>query len=51
MKRATGLAFVALCALPSVAQATYSIVAADLASQQVGGAATSCVGQLSLSIV
>jgi uncharacterized Ntn-hydrolase superfamily protein len=36
--------------IPS-AEATYSIIAADAKTKQVGGAATSCVGPLSVSIV
>jgi uncharacterized Ntn-hydrolase superfamily protein len=35
----------------SPAHATYSIVATDSASRQVGGAVTSCVGTLSVSVV
>ncbi|HME90424.1 MAG TPA: DUF1028 domain-containing protein [Myxococcaceae bacterium] len=38
-------------ALPGLAQATYSIVAADQKTQQIGGAGTSCVGALPVRII
>ncbi len=40
-----------LFALPGSARATYSIVASDQMTQQVGGAGTSCVGSLSVRII
>ena len=42
---------VVLVALPATAGATYSIVASDRASSQIGGAGTSCVGTLSVTII
>jgi uncharacterized Ntn-hydrolase superfamily protein len=49
MRIPTALALLVVAATP--AHATYSIVATDSASRQVGGAVTSCVGTLSVSIV
>src|SRR5216683_1019976 len=40
-----------LFVLPGSARATYSIVASDQMTQQVGGAGTSCVGSLSVRII
>src|SRR5260370_23501331 len=40
-----------LFALPGSARATYSIVASDQMTQQVGGAGTSCVGSLPVRII
>ncbi|HEY5923974.1 MAG TPA: DUF1028 domain-containing protein [Kofleriaceae bacterium] len=48
MRLAIGLA---VFAWATPAHATYSIVGTDTASRQVGGAVTSCVGTLSVSIV
>src|SRR3982750_4686515 len=47
------LAWLPLAALfvPATARATYSIVAADGASGQVGGAVTSCVGAQGVGVV
>ncbi len=45
------LAIVSLMAWSSMAQATYSIVAADRLTQQVGGAVTSCVAPSSVALV
>lgn len=48
----TGLiAGATLLVLPGSARGTYSIVASDQATQQVGGAGTSCVGSLSVRII
>jgi uncharacterized Ntn-hydrolase superfamily protein len=45
-------ALVALVALvPGTAHATYSIVATDTARREVGGAGTSCVGTLSVTVI
>jgi uncharacterized Ntn-hydrolase superfamily protein len=46
-----GIGFIVAIASGSSAFATYSIAAADMASQQVGGAVTSCVGSLDLASV
>src|SRR5262245_55736401 len=48
MRLALGLAVLAWA---TPAHATYSIVATDTSTRQVGGAVTSCVGTLSVSIV
>jgi uncharacterized Ntn-hydrolase superfamily protein len=45
------LAIVLLVVMAAPAHATYSIVATDSSTRQVGGAVTSCVGTLSVSIV
>jgi uncharacterized Ntn-hydrolase superfamily protein len=42
---------VALSLAPTAAHATYSIVAADTSTKQVGGAGTSCVGTLQVSAI
>ena len=49
MRLALGLVLV-LCAM-TPAHATYSVVATDSSTRQVGGAVTSCVGTLSVSVV
>jgi uncharacterized Ntn-hydrolase superfamily protein len=50
--RGTWLVGIALMALaPGTARATYSIVAADRATRQVGGAVTSCVAPNSVGLV
>jgi len=45
------LAIVALALVPATAHATYSIVATDTATRQVGGAGTSCIGSNSVRII
>lgn len=49
--RTLGWTGLALVALTGQAHATYSIVATDSDSRQVGGAGTSCVGSLSVTII
>lgn len=49
MRLAIGVVGVALAAAP--AHATYSIVATDGTTRQVGGAGTSCVGSLSVRVI
>jgi uncharacterized Ntn-hydrolase superfamily protein len=46
------LALVAtLLVVPTMTQATYSIVATDSKTRQVGGSATSCIGSIPISII
>ena len=47
----TALLSLGFFVFPAVAGATYSIVAADTSTMWVGGAGTSCVGSLSVSVL
>ncbi|MGC4094604.1 MAG: DUF1028 domain-containing protein [Polyangiaceae bacterium] len=51
MRRLSGGVVGLLMTLPATATATYSIVAADAAAREVGGAVTSCVAPQSVDIV
>ncbi len=51
MRLARSVATVLLLAAPAPAHATYSVVATDSATGEVGGAGTSCVGTLSVTII
>ena len=45
------IALVLVVVMATPAHATYSIVATDTGTRQVGGAVTSCVGSLSVRVI
>lgn len=52
MKRLLSSGFALVCLVAAArAEATYSVVAVDRASRQVGGAGVSCVGSLDVSVI